>query len=386
MCGIFAYIGSNSNAPNLVLSGLKRLEYRGYDSWGIAGQANNKIFVQKRAGKISDAKLFLPACNTAVGHTRWATHGKVSNINAHPHFSTDKSFVVVHNGIVENYLPLKKSLINKGFKFVSETDTEVIVRLVESYRRNSNALLDAAKKAFLKLSGRNTIILLAKNGDVIAIRNGSHLVVGINKSSNEVFFSSDTLSFADKVELCAVVQNGEILSYQNGSKIVAFNILTGREASLEWLPLNFAGADVGLEGFPHYMIKEIKEIPFVVKQITKINKKDYLYLAKQIKKAQTVYTVGSGTTGIAAAQIAFYLRAFANINAISLVGADANEYLPLITQKDLVIVPSQSGETADVLEFLEKVKKSKVKIASLVNMPGSMITRLSDFKFMNDAE
>ena len=140
MCGIFAYIGSNSNAPNLVLSGLKRLEYRGYDSWGIAGQANNKIFVQKRAGKISDAKLFLPACNTAVGHTRWATHGKVSNINAHPHFSTDKSFVVVHNGIVENYQEIKEELLNRKHEFISETDTEVIAHMIEEKSKSKSTI------------------------------------------------------------------------------------------------------------------------------------------------------------------------------------------------------------------------------------------------------
>ena len=164
MCGIFGYIGEKQNATQSVLEGLKRLDYRGYDSWGIGIFLGSSIQIEKRAGKIGEAKIRLSSSHVGIGHTRWATHGAVTDKNAHPHFASDKSFILAHNGIAENYEELKNHLLKKGHSFVSQTDTEVIVRLIEEIRKKEKDLPRAISKAFLRLEGRNTIIILSKEG------------------------------------------------------------------------------------------------------------------------------------------------------------------------------------------------------------------------------
>lgn len=384
MCGIFAYIGPKKNATQLVLACLKRLDYRGHDSWGIGIKNKSSIEIDKHAGKISQAITKLPPSSMAVGHTRWATHGAVNDTNAHPHFASDKSFILAHNGIVENYLELKNLLIKKDWLFKTETDTEVIVRLIEEKLKKNTNLQESVRKAFLELEGRNTIVILSKDGKIIAARNGSPLVVGLDENSNETYLSSDTLSFAPFVKKIVVLDNGLMVVCQPG-KIKLIEIKTGRLRPYRLEKINIKDDKIDKEGFKHFMIKEINESPFAILRLVKQDVNDYLKLAQIIKKAETVYTIGSGTAGASAAQIAFYLREFGKITAVSLIGAEAREYYELFDKNDLIIAPSQSGETADVLEVLEVAKKRGVKIASFVNMPGSMMTRMSNFKFMSQA-
>src|SRR3989339_870656 len=194
MCGIFAYTGSK-DAGSIIINGLKRLEYRGYDSWGIALLNQGKIKITKQVGAIGDlaSSAKLPKANLGIGHTRWATTGAVTQKNAHPHYATDKSFVLAQNGIVENYQELKDKLKKQHYQFESETDTEVIVRLIESELKKNNQLLKAIRKAFAQLRGRNTIIILTQTGDIYACRNGSPLIIGYNSQTRETFVSSDTL-------------------------------------------------------------------------------------------------------------------------------------------------------------------------------------------------
>lgn len=383
MCGIFGFFGKKNAAP-ILIEGLKRLVYRGYDSWGIAVLANDKIYVEKKVGKVSDIKTVdgFPQSTIGIAHTRWATHGGVTQINAHPHFSTDKSFVLAQNGIVENYEELKKNILKKGYRLISQTDTEVIVRLIEDEFKKNNDLKKAVRNVFQKLKGRNTIIILTKNGEIIAARNGSPLVIGLNNQTNETFFSSDVLSFAPFAQKMIVVDNGQLVYVKQDLNI--YEIKSGKKITPVVELINLQDNKVNKEGFPHFMIKEIYETPFVLNKIIN-DHQEYIKLAEAIKDARHVYIIGSGTAGAAAAQIAFYLREYAEINAISLIGADAKEYYNLFTKNDLIIAPSQSGETADVLEVLEFAKTKKMKVASFVNMPGSMMTRLSDFKFMAGA-
>lgn len=388
MCGIFAYIG-NKNAGDQIIEGLKRLEYRGYDSWGIAVLDKGAITISKKVGKISDiahaSELALPKSTLAIGHTRWATHGGVNQVNAHPHFSTDKSFVLAQNGIVQNYLPLKKLLLKKGYTFTSETDTEVIVRLIEEKLKKTPSFKEAVQKAFLELEGRNTIIILRNSGkEILAARSGSPLVIGLNPKTKETFFSSDTLSFAPHASKMIVIDNGQMVYYtDNTLKLYDLKTLKGIKPKIE--NIDIENDTVDKEGFDHFMLKEIHESPYVIEQVTKQERKKYEEFADAIKKARRVYTIASGTTGIAAAQMAYYLRNFGQIHAVSLVGADCQEYVKLFTKDDLLIAPSQSGETADVLEILEQAQEKKVKIASYVNMAGASMTRLSDYKFMAQA-
>jgi len=386
MCGIFAYSGTSFDAVPLVIAGLKRLDYRGYDSWGVAAASDNTIFLEKKAGKISDVKVLpsFPKSHVAIAHTRWATTGAVTDINAHPHFSSDKSFALAQNGIVENYEVLKKDLLQKGYTFISQTDTEVIVRLIESELKKERDLLQAVRKAFLQLQGRNTIILITKDGKIIAARNGSPLVIGIQEKTGEIFFSSDTLSFANQVSQVIVIENMQMVIAQD-LHINFFDIPSGKKLTVKPEKMTLHTGDVTKEGYEHFMLKEIHEAPFVIRQLTKQDEKNYAKLANAIKKAKHVYTIGSGGAGVAAAQVAFYLRAIGKISATSLIGADAIEYIDLFQKKDIIIVISQSGETADVLEVLEKAQKKGVRIASFVNMPGSMITRMSTYKFMSES-
>ncbi len=384
MCGIFAYIGSK-DASKVILEGLKRLEYRGYDSWGIA-VAGDEIKLSKKVGAIGDLNYLdhLPKSGVGIGHTRWATHGGITDENAHPHFSSDKSFCLAQNGIVENFQELKLNLENKGYKFTTDTDTEAIVKLVEHYLESRQDIREAIRLAFLDLQGRNTIIVLTKSGEIIAARNGSPLVLGLNEATKEIFFSSDTLSFAPLVKKIVIIENGQLASFING-KVELLDGKSGKHINFKAENLNLKSSKVDKEGYEHFMLKEIHETPYVINQLLNQNLKQYIEFAKEIKKAKNVYTIGSGTAGVAASQIAFYLRIFAKINAVSLIGADSLDYLDLIEKGDLSLSPSQSGETADVLEVLEKLKVKGVKIASLVNMLGSSMSRLSDFKFYSNA-
>lgn len=386
MCGIYAYRGQQ-NASDVILNGLKRLDYRGYDSWGVGVVNNNTISIEKNVGKVDDIihPLSLPSSTVGIGHTRWATHGAVTQVNAHPHYSTDKSFILAQNGIVENYEELKKMLVAKGYQFITQTDTEVIVRLIEDIHKEEKNLLSAVRNAFLLLQGRNTIIILTKNGEMIAARNGSPLVIGINQKMKELYLSSDTLSFAPYVNKMVVVENGQLVYSQTKNDFQIYEISTNNEVKYVLEDMKMKNSVVDKAGFDHFMLKEIYENPAVIKQLTTQDKIIYEKLSQAIITSHRVYCIGSGTAGIAAAQVAFYLRAYAGVNAISIVGADAQEYYNLFNKDDLIIAPSQSGETADVLEVLEVAKKKGVKIASYVNMPGSMITRMSDYRFMAEA-
>lgn len=342
----------------------------------------DQITLNKKIGAIGDLDEVnsLPKSKVGIGHTRWATHGGISETNAHPHFSTDKSFALAQNGIVENYQSLKANLQKKGYQFESETDTEVIVRLVEDKLKAKKNLQAAVRTAFLELEGRNTIIVLAKDGQIIAARNGSPLVIGIN--DGEVFLSSDTLSFAPYVKNVVVLDNGQMASY-NG-KLELSDVKSNRPLLCKPEKIDFQSSKVDKEGYDHFMLKEIFESPYVVNQVVN-QAQDLNALAKAAKEAKTVYCVAIGTAGAAASQIAFYLRAYPEIKAVSLTAANALEYYPLFTKNDLIVTPSQSGESADVLEVLEKAKEKGVKIATYVNMPGSTMTRMSDFKFMSNA-
>lgn len=388
MCGIFAIVSNkkDTNAAKSIFEGLKRLDYRGYDSWGIAVHQGTKIHSTKRVGEITKTKEFgkLPKSTIGIGHTRWATHGSVTHENAHPHYSSDKKFALAQNGIVENYQNLKSTLKKKGHKFLTDTDTEVIVRLIEEKQKSNQSLLDSVRTAFLELKGRNTIILITTSGEIIAARNGSPLVVGLSENQREIFLSSDTLSFAPHAKKMIIVDNGQLIHY-NQKTLDFFNIKNGQKLKKKIEKLDIKSVDVDKAGFDHFMIKEIYESPFVIQQVINQDETKINDLVKAIKKARNIYTLASGTTGLAAAQIAYYLRQFAKIRAVSLIGAEAKSYFDLFSKEDLIIAPSQSGETADVLEVLEHAEKKGVKIATYVNMPGSAMTRMSDYPFMSGA-
>lgn len=382
MCGIFGYIGEG-NASAQILKGLKRLEYRGYDSWGVAvlDKKENEIDVFKQVGPIGEVLNVksLDGAKIGIGHTRWATHGGVTDINAHPHYSTDESFVLAQNGIVENYQELKLKLEKLGYKFKSQTDTEVIVRLVEEKLKYTPDLRQAIRLAFLDLEGRNTIIVLSKaDNQLIAVRNGSPLVVGVGKE--EYFFASDTLSFSDRTNDVIYINDYQMVEYIDG-KIKLSDVKTDKSLKCKVVKLDHGDVTVDKEGFEHFMHKEICEQSYTIKNAARYDLEEIQEFVNVIKSADRVYTVGAGTASYAAGQIAYFLRTVAGVNATELRSYELSGYENVFKSNDVLIAVSQSGETADTVESIEIAKKKGVKIASIVNMLGSTITRLSDYPF-----
>jgi len=353
MCGIYGAI--SSAAAQKVLAGLKRLEYRGYDSWGIAS-LDKKICLEKHVGKIGLVKkISLPNNSLAIGHTRWATHGGVTANNAHPHLASDGSFALAQNGVVENFAELKKFLVSKNYKFKSDTDTEVIVGLVEKF---------GFKKAFKKLAGRNTIIALFNTGDIIAARQGSPLFVGRDGRGN-IYFSSDLPSLSVDASEYYQLANGEIVSSKNLPK-------------KNWQAIKIVAQDLSLGKHAHYMHKEIYEQKQTLLNCFLANQDKFAPSLSAIKKAKNIYVLGAGSASFAALYISLRLRQL-QLNVYAIPSYEADSFKSLVSKEDLCIVLSQSGETADSNEVVEWMKAKGVKIMSVINMPGSSLEQMSDY-------
>ena len=385
MCGIVGYIGKQ-NSSRIVLEGLKNLEYRGYDSWGIAVNYKDGIEVFKKVGEIDikKDKLPLPKTSSSIGHTRWATHGGVNHTNAHPHYSTKKDFILAQNGIVENYQQLKEELVKEKYRFKTETDTEVIVRLIEEECKSSKDLRKAVNKAFNKLEGRNTIILLDSKEDnhIIAIRNGSPLVLGVGKDG--IFLASDALAFAKYTKDVVFLNNFDLVEIE-GTKFNIYDANTGKKKDYKITTLNNKIKGVSKGKYDHFMIKEIVEQKDTVLNASNFKLEELKPLLKAIKDANRVYITGAGTAGFASGQIAYYLRNIANIDALDVRAYDFGTFLPILKKEDLVIAVSQSGETADTIEILEFAKDLGCKLGCIVNVEGSTIHRMCDYKYLSNA-
>jgi glucosamine--fructose-6-phosphate aminotransferase (isomerizing) len=383
MCGIVGYVG-RKNSSEIVLDGLKTLEYRGYDSWGIAVNHQNSIEVFKKVGEIDISKIPLPKTSSAIGHTRWATHGGVNHTNAHPHYSTNKDFILAQNGIVENYQELKNDLIKDEYAFETETDTEVIVRVIEKQMKSENTLRESVRAAFNQLDGRNTVILLdSKEKDhIIAVRNGSPLVLGIGEDG--VFLASDALAFSKYTKDVVFLDNFDMVEIK-GDDFEIYDAKTGirKEYHITKLTNKIKGVSKG--EYEHFMIKEIVEQKDTVLRAADFKDEELLTLIKAIKKANRVYITGAGTAGFASGQIAYYLRNISRVDALDVRSYDFESFLPILTKDDLVIAVSQSGETADTIEILEFAKDLGCKLGCIVNVEGSTIHRMSDFKYLVNA-
>ncbi len=380
MCGIFAYSGPRENAPQIVMEGLKTLEYRGYDSWGLAFQKNSEIFIEKEIGKIGDLdfnKFKFEKSNLAFAHSRWATHGGVTKKNAHPHATEKQEIVIIHNGIFENYLEIKKSLQKKGHKFISETDSEVIAHLIEEHTKK-HSFEDSLKLATKEIEGRYAILAMCKSEDtLIAARKGSPLIIGVGKDKGEYFIASDIpafLKYTKKViylddNQIAVVSKKKIRFYDNHKN----EEIKKRIIEIDW---DIENAEKG--EFPHFMIKEIMEQKDTLSRAINQDPKVIEELAKAIKGAFGTYFTGCGTAG-KVALVGEYLFAKISQKHINFsFGSEFPYHQQFLTSKTLLVAISQSGETADTLEAIEIAKKKGVKIASIVNVESSTMARMSD--------
>ncbi len=376
MCGIIGYKGPK-NAIEVVLTGLKDLEYRGYDSWGIAS-LNKNIQIVKDVGKIGSIQLEelgLEPSAVAIGHTRWATHGGVNQKNAHPHFSQNENFALVQNGIVENFQELRGELKARGYHFISQTDTEVIVRLIEEESKDGVDLIAAARNAFRKLKGRNAIVLIEKESKrIIAARNGSPLMLGLGEK--EFILASDPSPLLKYTKQIIFLDDNEMVVINDGYDLL--DIATGQKKRKEVQTLNWNVEQARKGEYPHFMLKEILEQKHTIKQSLVQDPELIQNLAREINHAFGVYAVGCGTAGkvCLAGTYAFSKLAKKHINFA--FGSEFPSFHDFIVSRSLLIAVSQSGETADTLEAIKVVRDRNGKVISLVNVMGSTIMRQSE--------
>jgi glucosamine--fructose-6-phosphate aminotransferase (isomerizing) len=380
MCGIFGYVGQKNNAADIVLAGLKSLEYRGYDSWGIAAVPlsgnQNTMFVKKKAGKIGNATVDeFPQSQFAFGHTRWATHGGVTDINAHPHLDCTKTIAIIHNGIIENYHELKQSLLKKGHKFISETDTEVAVHLIEEYAKHM-LFSKAVQKAFNDMTGLNAFIVMnTTSNQFVAVRNGSPLVVGFGNKEN--FLASDAAALTPYTKQVHYLEDNQ-MALLTSRGIMIFDARTGERVRPKKQTLTWTAQEVEKGKYPYFMLKEIYEQPGIIADITADGADRAIELASSIKKSFGTYMVGCGTASHACIVGSILFSKIAKRHVNWAIASEFEYELDFLTPKSLVFALSQSGETMDTLEAIRKAKRKGATVIGIVNVMGSTLYRESD--------
>lgn len=391
MCGIVGYIGKREAYP-ILIKGLKRLEYRGYDSAGVALiDREDNLNVYKTKGKVADLEAFCADKNTSgsvgIAHTRWATHGEPSSVNAHPHYSSSKNLAIIHNGIIENYAEIKRNLITKGVVFQSETDTEVLVQLIEYVQVKKNLdTLTAVQVALHQVIGAYAIALLDRRepNQIIAARKQSPLVVGIGK--DEFFLGSDASPIVEFTDKVVYLEDGNIAVMRLGEELKVVNLLNREQnPSVQTIDINLGQIEKG--GYPHFMLKEIFEQPDCLKTCmcgrinaeatnvtlsAVIDNKDRLLLAKRI------IIVACGTSWHAALIGKQLIETYCRIPVNVEYASEFRYRNPVVSSDDVVIAMSQSGETADTLAAVELAKAAGAFIYGICNAVGSSIPRATD--------
>lgn len=386
MCGIVGYIGPKKAAP-ILFDGLSKLEYRGYDSAGIAVIEDNQLIVEKKEGRLKGLEELVGdkfTANVGIGHTRWATHGRPSDVNSHPHLDSSGDMAVVHNGIIENYLALKDMLIEKGHKFLSETDTEVVPRLMEEYYKGD--LLEAVKKTVQELHGAYAIVVTHKDdpSKLICARKDSPLVIGLGEGEN--FIASDIPAIIKYTRKTIILDDNEIAVITKDK--VEIMDKEGNPVDKEVLTVDWDAVAAEKDGYPHFMLKEIHEQPTALRNTLKDRivgdtvLLDSLNIsAEYLKRIRNISIVACGTAyhaGLVGKEL------FEGVLRIPTEVSVASEFRyrnPLVDEKTLVIVVSQSGETADTLAALRESKRRGSKVLAITNVKGSSVAREADFLF-----
>jgi len=376
MCGIFGYIGKENCVP-ILIKGLKRLEYRGYDSIGISLIINNEIKTFKQKGKINN--LHLPEINSNIGiaHTRWATHGEPSDINSHPHNDCNNEISIVHNGIIENFDSLKKFLTDKGYKFKSETDSEIFAHLIKEFYTDD--LTKAVKKALLKIEGTYGLLVINKdNNKIIAAKKGSPLVFGIKDDG--FFVSSDASPIIEYTKDVIYLFDNDVLELNYDGYILS-NLEDPKIVDREVERIKWALEEIEKKGFKHFMLKEIYEQPKTIKNALRGRIKDNqikltINLDQEfIKNLKRIIITACGTSWHSALIGKHLIEKNCNIPVEVDYASEFRYRNPIINKDDLLIVISQSGETADTLAALKEAKKKGAKALGIVNVVGSTIAR-----------
>ena len=389
MCGIVAYYGPNQ-AYDFLIKGLQRLEYRGYDSAGIA-LLDGDLKVYKNKGKVSELEATAAGRDITgtrgIGHTRWATHGEPNTVNAHPHLSQSGDIALIHNGIIENYATLKTVLVQRGHTFKSDTDTEVLIHLIEEIIINEKVdLLEAVRLALTEVIGAYAIVLLSKNdpNTLIAARKGSPLVVGISNTKGEFFLASDATPIVEYTKTVTYIDDNEIVSIHDGEMTIKTIDNVHKSPFMQQLEISLDVLEKG--GYEHFMLKEIFEQPksiydsmrgrFDPVNLTFAMRSLEEYASK-IKNLDRIIIVACGTSWHAGLVGEYLIEEFGRIPVEVEYASEFRYRNPVISEKDLVIAISQSGETADTLAALELAKEKGATIYGICNVVGSSIPRLT---------
>ena len=389
MCGIVAYYGPN-NAYEYLIKGLRRLEYRGYDSAGIA-LLNGDLTIYKNQGKVSELEAIAEGNNLegnrGIGHTRWATHGEPNTVNAHPHQSQSGNIALIHNGIIENYATIKKVLMQRGHEFKSETDTEVLTHLIEEIQVKEQVdLLEAVRLALNEVVGAYAIVILSKNdpNTLIAARKGSPLVVGIGKEPGEFYLASDATPIIEYTNQVTYIDDNEIVAIQDGKMSVKTIDNVVKSPFIQELQISLDSLEKG--GYDHFMLKEIFEQPksiydsmrgrFDAENLT-FSMRSLEEYASKIKNLDRIIIIACGTSWHAGLVGEYLIEEFSRIPVEVEYASEFRYRNPIITEDDLVIAISQSGETADTLAAIEMAKEKGATIYGICNVVGSSIPRVT---------
>ena len=376
MCSIIGYLGENSAAP-VIVKGLKRMEYRGYDSVGVATFSGNQILVRKGVGKVAEVnntvKLDALSGTVGIGHTRWATHGGVTETNAHPHPSSSGEVAIVHNGIIENYLELKKELQQKGYTFKSETDSEIIANLLQYNFDQTKDIKKSMMQTVSKLRGNYAFAAVFENGILTAARFHEPLIIGVGKDG--YFISSDVLGFVEHTDEVIYPDNREFVII-NSEGIQMFNY-EGNPVQHQITKVSKELADAYKGDYAHFTLKEISEQPLTILKAGDSTKRELDLVTEFVRHAKNLYITGSGTSYNAALVAKHLFSKYAKIKIEPLISSEVQFSSNLFDHQSILIAVSQSGESADVLEAVSIAKKEGAKIISIVNITTSSLVHAS---------
>lgn len=389
MCGIIAVVQKRGVVAPFLHQALKRLEYRGYDSVGVTTIADNMLHTKKDKGKIEEVhnRLNLDEMpgQIGIGHTRWATHGAPSMPNAHPHFDCEGRIAVVHNGVIDNFMELRKELSEKGHKFNSETDTEVIPHMIEDYMKGGLDLAGAIKEVTKRIEGTYAIVAMSTVDDskIVCTRDGNPLVIGTKSGASYV--SSDIPAFLPMTNDMILLLDGEIASLTTeGIRIEKLS--DGTEVIRESIKISWTADQAQKSGYPHFMLKEIHEQPDAIKDTLRLSSESIEEAAKIIRESENVYMLAMGTSGHAAqAGRHMFASLSGTLPSFELASDFPDTVYGALSEKDCVIAITQSGETTDTITAVKYAKQYGTKIVAITNVVGSSITRLADHTVITQA-
>ena len=377
MCSIIGYSGNNNAAPVLVRA-LQKMEYRGYDSVGIATKNESIISIKKGVGKVSDVTKNLNLNEMlgkiGIGHTRWATHGKVTELNAHPHPSNSGKIAIVHNGIIENFEELKKQLEDEGYNFKSETDSEIIANLLQKNYEVTKNVKETIMKTVSEIKGHYAFVAMFENGQLAGARFHEPLIIGVGQEN--IFLSSDVLGFIEYTDNAIYMKSGNFIILENKEfEILDFN---GNKIKHEITKVSKEFGDAYKGDYAHFTLKEIYEQPDVILKAGETTVDGIKDAADLIKNAKNIYITGSGTSYNSALIAKQILSKYVKIKAEPIIASELQFAPETIEENSVLIAISQSGESADVLEAVRITKKLNCKIISIVNLLTSSLTRKGD--------